>query len=69
MMIRAIKTDADYEAALARVEEIFDSEPGSLSLTSWRSGGLSLVHMKMKITLFRRRPHLKLLNLPWTSGV
>lgn len=28
-MIRAIKTDADYEAALARVEEIFDSEPGS----------------------------------------
>ena len=28
MMIRAIKTDADYEAALARVEEIFDSEPG-----------------------------------------
>lgn len=29
MMIRAIKTDADYEAALARVEEIFDSEPGS----------------------------------------
>jgi len=29
MMIRAIKTDADYEAALARVEEIFDSEQGS----------------------------------------
>ena len=29
MMIRAIKTDVDYEAALARVEEIFDSEPGS----------------------------------------
>jgi HTH-type transcriptional regulator / antitoxin HigA len=29
MMIRAIKTDADYGAALARVEEIFDSEPGS----------------------------------------
>jgi HTH-type transcriptional regulator/antitoxin HigA len=29
MMIRAIKTDADYEMALARVEEIFDSEPGS----------------------------------------
>ncbi len=28
-MIRAIKTDADYEAALARVEEIFDSAPGS----------------------------------------
>lgn len=28
-MIRAIKTDADYEAALARVEEIFGSEPGS----------------------------------------
>lgn len=30
MMIRAIKTDADYQAALARVEEIFDSEQGSL---------------------------------------
>jgi HTH-type transcriptional regulator/antitoxin HigA len=29
MMIRAIKTDTDYEVALARVEEIFDSEPGS----------------------------------------
>jgi HTH-type transcriptional regulator/antitoxin HigA len=29
MIIRAISTDADYEAALARVEEIFDSEPGS----------------------------------------
>ena len=28
-MIRAIKTAADYEAALARVEEIFGSEPGS----------------------------------------
>ncbi len=28
MMIRAIKTDADYEAALVRVEEIFCSEPG-----------------------------------------
>ncbi|MFO7728215.1 MAG: ImmA/IrrE family metallo-endopeptidase [Desulfonatronovibrio sp.] len=27
MMIRAIKTEADYETALARVEEIFDSEP------------------------------------------
>jgi len=29
MMIRAIKTDADYQTALARVEEIFDSEQGS----------------------------------------
>ena len=29
MKIRAIKTDADYEAALDRVEVIFDAEPGS----------------------------------------
>lgn len=29
MTIRAIRTDTDYEAALARVEKIFDSEPGS----------------------------------------
>ena len=29
MQIRAIKTEADYDAALARVEAIFDSEPGT----------------------------------------
>jgi hypothetical protein len=29
MSIHIIKTDADLDAALARVEEIFDSEPGS----------------------------------------
>ncbi len=28
-MIHVIKTDADYEAALARVEAIFGAEPGS----------------------------------------
>ncbi|WP_208728376.1 hypothetical protein, partial [Oceanidesulfovibrio indonesiensis] len=32
----------------------------ALSLTSWRSGGLSFVHMKMRIILFRRRLRLRL---------
>ena len=29
MEIRPIKTEADYEAALAEIEELFESEPGT----------------------------------------
>lgn len=29
MEIRPIKTEADYEAALAEIEELFEAEPGT----------------------------------------
>ena len=35
MIPKLIKTEAEYKAALARIEEIFDARPNTRGATNW----------------------------------
>ncbi len=52
MKIKLIKTEADYSAALARIDELFDATPGSKNFDE--------VELLMKLVEFYEEQHYKI---------
>lgn len=52
MKIKLIKTEADYSAALARIDELFDAAPGSKNFDE--------VELLMKLVEFYEEQHYKI---------
>ena len=52
MKIKLIKTEADYSAALARIDELFDTTPGSKNFDE--------VELLMKLVEFYEEQHYKI---------
>ncbi len=67
MEAKLIKTEEDYDAALLRIDELFDAQPGSKDFDEVELLMALVACMRKNITKLKRQIQLKPLNLEWNK--